>query len=58
MVNVIQDLFDLIAYFAAVAAADPFSAVLLLFGLVFVIVPSAIFLGLAAGGIADLVTPE
>lgn len=58
MVNVIQDLFDMIAYFVAVAAAEPFSGVLLLLGLVFVTVPSAIFLGLAAAGIADLVIPE
>lgn len=58
MVTPIQDGIDLIGYFADIALGDPVSAVLLAFGFLFVIVPSVILFGLAAGGIVDWVIPE
>lgn len=58
MVNVIRDLFDLVVYLVDAATVDPLSGALLLLGVVFVAVPSAIFFGLAAAGLADLVIPE
>ncbi len=58
MVTPIQDLFALGGYFAGIASGDPVSAVLLVFGFLFVVVPSVIFFGLAAGGILDWIIPD
>ena len=53
MVNIVQDVIDLSGYFTEVAITDPLSALLLLMGTVLVVVPSVVFGGLAALGIAD-----
>ena len=58
MVNPIQDGIDLMGYFADVALGDPINVVIMLFGFLFVVVPSVVFFGLAAGGILDWIMPE
>lgn len=58
MVNPIQDAIDLGGYFAEVALGDPINVVLMAFGFLFVVVPSVIFFGIAAGGILDSIIPD
>lgn len=58
MVNPIQNVIDLATYFAEVALGDPINIVLMAFGFLFVVVPSVIFFGIAAGGILDSIIPD
>lgn len=58
MVNPIQDGFDLIGYFADVALGDPINIVIMLFGTLFIVVPSVIFFGIAAGGLLSPIIPD
>lgn len=58
MVNPIQDGIDLVGYFTDVALGDPINAVIMLFGFLFVVVPSVAFGVLAAGGILDSILPD
>lgn len=58
MVTPIQDAIDLIGYFGDVALGDPINVVIMLFGFLFVVVPSVVFGVIAAGGILDSVIPD
>lgn len=57
MLDPIGDVFDLAGYFTDVALGDPLSAVLLLVGLVFLVVPSLVFGVLALLGVIDWLVP-
>lgn len=58
MVNPIQDGIDLVGYFADVALGDPINVVIMLFGFLFVAMPSVVFFGIAIGGILDSILPD
>ena len=58
MVDPIQDGFDLTGYFVDVALGDPINVVIMLFGFLFIVVPSVIFFGIAAGGLLAPIIPD
>lgn len=58
MASIIQNVADLIGYFTDVALSNPLSALLLLFGFLFVAGASAVFGYLTAGAIVDFIVPE
>ncbi len=58
MVNPIRDAIDLVGYFSDVALGDPINIVIMTFGFLFVVAPSIVFFGIAAGGVLDSIIPD
>ncbi|USZ67068.1 hypothetical protein NGM10_10030 [Halorussus salilacus] len=58
MVSIIQNVVDMVGYFSEVALSSPLSALLMLFGFLFVAGSSLVMAYLAAGAAVDYVTPE
>lgn len=58
MVSIIQNVIDMIGYFADVATAFPTSFILVLTGFALVTIAVAVFGYLTAGAIVDFIIPE
>ena len=58
MVSIIENIVEMVDLFGNVATSGPLEAVLIAFGALFVIAPSALLGYLAVGGLVDLVIPD
>lgn len=58
MVDIIGNVVELVTQIAGIAASDPLSGILVLFGALFMGVSMLAFAYLTLGAVVDLVTPE